>query len=138
MMPQRSATEPYSFPSRPKESHLMDSIVNIFKEWQLRESRQTRASGYLETETDIATSIKNMTAEMASSREALSINNTLLKATNDLLLQITGFLTIFESQSYFWTEEWQEGEREATKDIERGDVHTFHDVEQLLDFLHSK
>ena len=101
------------------------------------EMRQIRAPEFLETERDIADNIEKMSSEIASLQQALSINNTLLKSTNDLLLQITDFLRTLESQSYFWTEEWQKGEREATKDIETGAIHTFEDLEQLIDFLDS-
>ena len=129
-MKQLFAPEAY-FPQL-KESELTD---NTIKYWLA--SQQTQTSKSFESEGDIVNNIKKMCSEMASLKEALSINNTLLKVTNDLLLQITGFLSIFEAQSYFWTEEWQKAEREATRDIATGNVHTFENVEQLIDFLHS-
>jgi len=39
------------------------------------------------------------------------------------------------SQAWFWTEEWQEGEREAEKDIEEGRTKGFDDVEDLIEEL---
>jgi AbrB family looped-hinge helix DNA binding protein len=38
---------------------------------------------------------------------------------------------IDKSQAYFWTKRWQEGEREANKDIKAGRVKTFDSVEDL-------
>ena len=37
-----------------------------------------------------------------------------------------------KSQAYFWTNEWQEAEREASEDIKSGRVKTFDTVEELL------
>lgn len=39
---------------------------------------------------------------------------------------------IDKSQAYFWTEEWQEAEREAEEDIRAGRVERFQSVEELL------
>jgi AbrB family looped-hinge helix DNA binding protein len=36
------------------------------------------------------------------------------------------------SQAYFWTEEWQLGEREATEDIKRGRVKRFRSAKALI------
>ena len=41
------------------------------------------------------------------------------------------------SQAYFWTKEWQEGEKEADEDIRKGRVKKFKSVKDLLDNLHS-
>jgi len=132
-MEQRFTNEDYARLIRGSGSRL----DNVIKEWQVIESQHQRTPKSFEIEKGILNNIEKMSSEMASLQEALSINNELLKATNDLLLQITGFLSIFEAQSYFWTEEWQKAEREATRDIATGKVHTFEDVEQLIDFLHS-
>jgi len=40
------------------------------------------------------------------------------------------------SQSYFWTKEWQEGEREAEEDIRKGRVKKFRSVKELMRELH--
>jgi AbrB family looped-hinge helix DNA binding protein len=37
-----------------------------------------------------------------------------------------------KSQAYFWTRKWQEGEREADKDIKAGHVKTFDSVDELI------
>lgn len=37
-----------------------------------------------------------------------------------------------KSQAYFWTKEWQEGEREADEDIKAGRVRVFDSVEELV------
>ena len=38
-------------------------------------------------------------------------------------------------QSYFWTPEWQAGEREAERDLAEGRVQTFNTMDEMLDFL---
>lgn len=45
---------------------------------------------------------------------------------------LTPCLTIPASQSYFWTKRWQEGERRADEDIEKGHYKVFHDVNDLI------
>ncbi len=40
-------------------------------------------------------------------------------------------------QEYFWTAEWQAGEREADKDIQAGRVREFSTVDDLFDDLNS-
>ena len=37
-----------------------------------------------------------------------------------------------KSQAYFWTNKWQEGEKEADEDIKAGRVKTFDSVEELV------
>jgi len=41
------------------------------------------------------------------------------------------------SQAYFWTEEWQEGEREADEDIRLGRTKSFANVEDAIAWLDS-
>jgi len=43
-----------------------------------------------------------------------------------------------ENQDYFWTPEWQEGEREANDDIKMGRVKSFNSVQELIEELHSE
>jgi hypothetical protein len=40
-----------------------------------------------------------------------------------------------KSQAYFWTKEWQGGEREADEDIKAGRVKAFNSVEELISDL---
>ena len=40
------------------------------------------------------------------------------------------------SQAYFWTEEWQAGEREASAEIATGQTRRFPSVEALIRDLH--
>lgn len=49
----------------------------------------------------------------------------------DIIL-LTPKRLIDKSQAYFWTEEWQRGEIEATKDIRAGRTSEFVDVEDLI------
>jgi AbrB family looped-hinge helix DNA binding protein len=41
-------------------------------------------------------------------------------------------------QAWFWSERWQEAEREATADIRAGRVHEFANAEEAIDFLHRR
>ena len=41
-------------------------------------------------------------------------------------------LSVSEDQAWFWSEEWQAGEREAEADIIAGRVQTFETIEDLL------
>ena len=44
---------------------------------------------------------------------------------------------IDKSQAYFWTEDWQKAELEASEDIVRGRTRAFDDVEALIQHLES-
>ena len=53
-------------------------------------------------------------------------------------LHVTSVSGIFdpeESQAYYWTEEWQAGEREADEDIAAGRVRTFDNPADAIKFL---
>jgi hypothetical protein len=39
---------------------------------------------------------------------------------------------IDQSQAYFWTRRWQEGEREADEDIKAGRVKAFDSADELI------
>jgi AbrB family looped-hinge helix DNA binding protein len=43
-------------------------------------------------------------------------------------------VAIDRSQAYFWTERWQQGERQADQDLKDG---RFQDFENMDDFIHS-
>jgi len=45
---------------------------------------------------------------------------------------------IDKSQSYFWTKKWQEGEKEAERDIKAKRIKTFSSVEDLIKELDEK
>jgi AbrB family looped-hinge helix DNA binding protein len=42
------------------------------------------------------------------------------------------------SQAYFWTEEWQKGERQADEDIKAGRVKTFDSADEAIKYLKAK
>ena len=42
------------------------------------------------------------------------------------------------SQAYFWTQEWQQGERQADEDIKVGKVKTFESAAEAINYLKSK
>ena len=43
-----------------------------------------------------------------------------------------------DTQDYYWTEEWQAGEKEADEDIKAGRVKHFSSVSSLIAELHSQ
>ena len=45
---------------------------------------------------------------------------------------------IYFKQAYFWTKDWQDGEKEADKDIERGRLNKFKSAKDTIQYLHSK
>ena len=47
----------------------------------------------------------------------------------------TGSLQPAHDSAYFWTEEWQAGEREADEEIKAGRMHHFDNPEDALAFL---
>jgi len=42
---------------------------------------------------------------------------------------------IDKSQAYFWSEEWQEAERESKRDVAKGRVATYETVDELIEGL---
>jgi hypothetical protein len=53
------------------------------------------------------------------------------------ILRLTPQVAIDRSQAYFWTKRWQEGERQAEKDIQSGHVKIFDNVDDLITDLES-
>lgn len=45
---------------------------------------------------------------------------------------------IDQSQAWFWSQRWQNGEKQAEQDMANGATHTFGDAEAALDFLHER
>ena len=43
-----------------------------------------------------------------------------------------------KEQAWFWTRRWQEGEREAEKDIHAGHIHRFDSAKEAIAFLHKR
>lgn len=43
-----------------------------------------------------------------------------------------------KEQAWFWTERWQQGERQAEEDIRSGRLHHFDNAEEAVAFLHQK
>ena len=52
----------------------------------------------------------------------------------DIVLKVMKLVS--KEQSWFWTERWQNGEREAEEDIRSGRVHKFENSDDAIDFLH--
>jgi bifunctional DNA-binding transcriptional regulator/antitoxin component of YhaV-PrlF toxin-antitoxin module len=55
----------------------------------------------------------------------------------DGVIEIRPQVTIDADQAWFWTERWQQMEREADEDIKAGRVRTFDNVEDFLSWLDS-
>lgn len=53
-----------------------------------------------------------------------------LRGTDEIILRRKHLIDA--SQAYFWTPEWQEGEREAQADIRRGRVKRFRSAQALI------
>ena len=51
---------------------------------------------------------------------------------DDGVLEIHPHVPVPADQAWFWTESWQEGEREATEDIKQGRTRRFNDSESFL------
>lgn len=47
-------------------------------------------------------------------------------------LKVVPMVQVPAAQKWFWTEEWQEGEREAEQEIKAGDVATFNNLDDLF------
>jgi len=60
-----------------------------------------------------------------------------LSVGDDGALHLLPKLAIDRSQAYFWSNRWQEGEREAQDDIENGRISRFENIDDALDFLDS-
>ncbi len=60
-----------------------------------------------------------------------------LSVGKDGVLHLLPKLAIDRSQAYFWSDRWQDGEREAQDDIENGRVSRFDNIDDALDFLDS-
>ena len=43
-----------------------------------------------------------------------------------------------KEQAWFWTNRWQQGEKEAEEDIRTGRVHSFADADKAVAFLHKQ
>ncbi len=56
-------------------------------------------------------------------------------STNFHITKVDGVFASESDQAYFWTEEWQKGEREADEDIRADRVTAFDNVEDALRHL---
>ncbi|MEI2691048.1 MAG: AbrB/MazE/SpoVT family DNA-binding domain-containing protein [Anaerolineae bacterium] len=55
----------------------------------------------------------------------------------DGTLHLIPKVAIDRSQAYFWTQRWQEGEKEAESDLQAGRARRFDSVEAAIEFLDS-
>jgi len=57
---------------------------------------------------------------------------------DDGSLRLVPKIAIDRSQAYFWTERWQQGEREAEEDLHAGRFKQFANMDELIHDLESK
>lgn len=57
---------------------------------------------------------------------------------DDGVLELHPQAAVPADQAWFWTAEWQEGEREASSDVSEGRTERFESDEELLDALRSR
>ena len=55
---------------------------------------------------------------------------------NQLVVRVKKLIP--KEQAWFWTERWQAGEREAQADIDAGRVHRFKNVDDAIEYLHTR
>jgi bifunctional DNA-binding transcriptional regulator/antitoxin component of YhaV-PrlF toxin-antitoxin module len=53
----------------------------------------------------------------------------------DGVIELIPVITIPADQAWYWTEEWQAGEREVDEEIARGEGRTFDSAEEMFDTL---
>jgi AbrB family looped-hinge helix DNA binding protein len=61
-----------------------------------------------------------------------------VQVEDDGSIRLTPQVTIDRSQAYFWSKRWQQGEHQAEKDIQTGNVGKFDNVEDLINDLESE
>ena len=61
-----------------------------------------------------------------------------VKLDEDGRIVLTPKKLVDASQAYFWTEEWQKGEREADEDIKTGRVKRFKSAAETVKYLEDK
>lgn len=60
-----------------------------------------------------------------------------LEINDDGNITVVPMVQIPANQKWFWSKEWQQGERQAEEDIRRGDVKRFDNVHDLIAELES-
>jgi len=61
-----------------------------------------------------------------------------VRVDHDGVIHLVPQVVIERSQLYFWTNRWQEGEREADEDLRAGRYKDFDDIESLLSELETE
>ena len=56
---------------------------------------------------------------------------------DDGSLRLVPKIAIDRTQAYFWTERWQQGERQAEEDLRSGRYQTFDTIEDMINDLES-
>jgi AbrB family looped-hinge helix DNA binding protein len=45
---------------------------------------------------------------------------------------------IDNAQAWFWSQRWQQGEKQAEEDVSGGETHAFADADTAIDYLHAR
>ena len=76
--------------------------------------------------------LKSAKRKIQAIRKDLKSANGLTEAETEVAAKVG---LIDPEQRWWWTEEWQQGEREAQRDIDQGRIKEFHNPEELLNSL---
>lgn len=71
-------------------------------------------------------------------REALHVDegdDVAFIITDQDTVVLTGLKSVPADQAWFWTDEWQAGEREASQQVARGEGTVYQSAEEFLDSL---
>jgi antitoxin MazE len=58
-----------------------------------------------------------------------------VRLREDGVIELTPVITIPADQAWYWTEDWQAGEREVDEQIARGETTTFDSAEEMFETL---
>ena len=105
---------------------------------ELRKYRQNNKSAFMVSET-VKVARRGQITLPSSLRKAAQIRegDYLRFMVEDGTISVVVQKLVDRDQAYFWTREWQEGEREADEDIRMGRLKTFDSVDELVAELRS-
>ncbi len=105
---------------------------------ELRKYRQNNKSAFMVSET-VKVARRGQITLPSSLRKAAQIRegDYLRFMVEDGTISVVVQKLVDRDQAYFWTREWQEGEREADEDIRMGRLKTFDSVDDIIAELRS-
>ena len=105
---------------------------------ELQKYRQNSKSAFMVSET-VKVARRGQITLPSSLRKAAQIRegDYLRFMVEDGTISVVVQKLVDRDQAYFWTREWQEGEREADEDIRMGRLKTFDSVDDIIAELRS-